>query len=85
VMPKEAFKTEDEKVVVGWSKNGYVEIGVSLGDDTKIQVIQFGKKKHEIAYASFYDDVFATFDDEEEFNKFLKALTRAGKQAFGKK
>lgn len=84
VMPKEAFKTENEKVVVGWSKeNGYVEIAVNLGEDSKIQVLTLGKK-NEIKYGSFFNDIYATFEDEEEFNKFLKVLKRAGKQAFKK-
>ena len=76
-MPKETFKTADEKVVVGWSKRGWVELSVGIGEDLII-LSSYGGQKH----AEYARDLVANFDDEKEFNKFLKALARAGKQAF---
>jgi hypothetical protein len=81
-MPKEAFKTgTDEKLVVGWSKsNEFVELGLGIGIPfVLLESVKVGD------VASIEEDLFYTFDNEKELTKFIRALMRARKQAFGKK
>lgn len=81
-MPKEAFKTgSGETIKVGWSKtNEFVELGLGIGIPfVLLEDIKAGTN------AAVEEDLFYTFDNEKELTKFIRALMRARKQAFGKK
>lgn len=80
-MPKEKIKLDDtDSIKVGWSKeHDYVEVGVDIGTPFIIvDSLEAG------ASALVYTDLWATFQTKKDLDKFIRALMRARKQAFGK-